>query len=302
MSNALPSRRSKTAIIQMFIDGWSDLLTFQRLTFDIWAHDRFDPLVFARWVASKINATEVGPAEMRGVHYFAGVRLSDKQSDARTFAEYAHEAAGYHSHIIPNVMEAHRRCIACNHEETMLVEKGVDVSIAWAMAVGAACSTIEPAYYDIAAVLTHDSDFETAFVGVHDRVKKVVLLTWESDLLLQRLRMNSDVRINLFDGMAEFAYPQGFKTKDGVFVTAAEIEVLRVMREIVRERGKPPIGKPVEPILLSEISTAIFVPNNQGPEQRASMVMSLIRKDVLMTDAVDGTEKDLRVYVPSVRW
>lgn len=145
----------------------------------------------------------VGGDQMWGAHYYTGVEEGGHERDAaqrglERFLDMLEHQRGFFVRRLPR-RQTERRCEHCGEETRYSQEKEVDTTIVADMLRYAAVNA-----FDVAVLVSGDSDLAPAVEGVRALGKQVVVATWASYGLSSRLRRAAYDHVDLMVGIAEF--------------------------------------------------------------------------------------------------
>lgn len=172
-----------------FYTGWRDsahsvLLDFSRL---------------ANWLTEQVGGTH-----LVGVHYYTGIEsdenaLAETQGKLQNFLNILGQERGFQTHAFPRKPHS-MRCPSCSDTIRYTQEKEVDTSVVADM-VFLACQNA----FDVAILLSGDTDLVPAVRKLNLLGKQVVLASWHGTGVSQQLRDLAFDHINLINGIADFS-------------------------------------------------------------------------------------------------
>jgi len=152
----------------------------------------------AKWLTKQVNPTLVSvTSEFYGVHYYTAVNGSADDDGLRRFLNILSKKDGFYIHRFETV-DKQRSCPECNTLFSYQAEKGVDTMIVadmLDMSDG----------YDIAILLTGDSDIVPAVDILTKKGKKVYIAGWSEHDISKKLRNAAFGYIDLSKGIEHFA-------------------------------------------------------------------------------------------------
>lgn len=157
----------------------------------------------SHWLVQRVGGTHLW-----GAYYYTGVERpgptrSESQSKLSGFLDMLDLQPGFFVKRFPRKIVS-ATCRSCNAENTIMIDKEIDTTIVADMlglaAVGA---------YDIAVLLSGDTDLTPAVKGVRAIGKQVFVATWGRAGLSSHLRKSAFDHIDLLDGLEAFGGRRG---------------------------------------------------------------------------------------------
>jgi len=153
----------------------------------------------AQWLVK-----HVGGSHLWGAYYYTGVETSrlgsatEGQGRLLSFLGMLEMQPGYFVKRLPRKTVS-TTCRQCNAETEFSIEKEIDTTIVADMLSLAAVNA-----YDVAILLSGDSDLTPAVTGVRSIGKQCYVATWGNACLSAHLRKSAFDHVNLLEGLAEF--------------------------------------------------------------------------------------------------
>lgn len=172
-----------------FYSGWRDQTNRQQLDF----------VKLTQWLV-----TEAGGTRLWAAHYYTGVESGNEASETQgqlglsRFLDWLDEQPGFFVQRLPR----RARSILCDHcHESVRYseEKEVDTTLVADLVRLAAINA-----YDIAVLISGDSDFASALEAARALGKQTYVATWGKAGLSNRLRRAAYHHIDLLDGLPIF--------------------------------------------------------------------------------------------------
>lgn len=261
-----------------FYSGWKQFGNDARIDFN----------KLTEWLLKKIGGTN-----HVGSHYYTGVEpayaeLPETQGKLERFLSFIEVQRGFTVHRFGRKPDRYT-CSHCGNEGNFTREKEVDTSLVADMvklgAIGA---------YDVAVLLSGDSDYVPAIDSVQSLGKNVYIATWAGAGMSPRIRTAAFDHINLVNGIDYFTvgFDSNVRTEDEENVTENDEEDF--LNEL--ERAEDNFSKKLPGSVRSGyVGLGFFMTKWRAeklsplPEVRKAILDRLIESgDVEVYDAPDG--------------
>lgn len=260
-----------------FYSGWKHAGSDSRIDFN----------QLTEWILKK-----VGGSTHVGSHYYTGVEpayaeLPESQGKLERFLNIIEVQRGFSVHRYGRQAGRHT-CTHCGYEGHFTREKEVDTSLVADMvklgAIGA---------YDVAVLLSGDSDYVPAIEAVQSLGKNVYVATWNGSGMSARLRSVAFDHINLCSGIDAFTNADGeWAGSDDCNISETDEEVF--LAELEKAEANFSQRRPGNMrggyVGLGFFMTKWRSPNfDPSPDLRKAIMDRLIENgDVEVYDAPDG--------------
>jgi len=157
-----------------------------------------DFIKLSKWLVAK-----VGGSQLWGAYYYTGIETGDlakteTQRQLVWFLDHLELLPGFFVHRFPRKTRR-RSCEKCGHTYTYSQEKEVDTTMVADMLRLAAVNA-----FDVAILVSGDSDHAPAVEGVRTIGKQVYVATWGREGLSPRVRRAAFDHIDLTTGLGDF--------------------------------------------------------------------------------------------------